>query len=51
MSELEMIEKIGTFGVEWEIESDGCVYVDGGYLPNTYQTEREALEAILDYLK
>lgn len=56
MTEAEMIDEIYTRSSDWSIEpgEDGdigfYVYVDGGYLPNVYSTETEALECLLAYL-
>ena len=56
MTEQEMIETICLYSSDWAIEpgEEGdvgfYVYVDGGYLPNVYSTETEALECLLAYL-
>lgn len=52
MSEFELVEIIGGSGAEFGIEEAGCVddgfyaYLNGGYLPNCYATECDALMAI-----
>lgn len=55
MKEAKMIDEICLHSSDWAIEpgEDGdigfYVYVDGGYLPNVYSTETEALQCLLDH--
>lgn len=48
----EVMDKVSELASEYEVEFDGeynyyCAFVDGGWLPNTYDTEGQAYRAIL----
>lgn len=51
LDELEVIEKVSQLAEEFEVEKDGTnryvAYLNGGYLPDVYQTEDKAYRAIL----
>ncbi|QBZ68944.1 hypothetical protein PQZ64_gp45 [Klebsiella phage vB_KpnM_IME346] len=57
VKEFELRDEVESLTSDWGIEEadEGdtgyYVYVNGGYLPNTYQSYEECYEAILEHLR